>query len=169
MFFSGWMPHVRIVVVGILAYAVLIAIIRITGKRTLSQMNAFDFVVTVALGSTLATVLLNENIALSEGVLALAILILLQYVTAWASLRSGLILRLVKSEPQLIFHKGRLLEKALQRERVNRDEVLQALRNQGVLSFEQVEAVVLETNGSFSILKSSGAESAPTLENVRKE
>ena len=78
MFFQGWTG--LWLVVGTLAYIALVLLLRISGKRTLAKFNAFDFVVTVALGSTLATILLNNSIALAEGILALALLIGLQYV-----------------------------------------------------------------------------------------
>jgi uncharacterized membrane protein YcaP (DUF421 family) len=58
MFYDGWFRLVRVLVVGSCGYVALIALLRISGKRTLAKLNAFDFVVTVALGSTLATVLL---------------------------------------------------------------------------------------------------------------
>ncbi len=72
----------RILIVGPLAYILLIVILRTSGKRTLSKLNAFDFVVTVALGSTLATVLLSKDVPLIEGVLAFAVLAILQFETA---------------------------------------------------------------------------------------
>lgn len=63
---------------GVLAYVALVVLLRVSGKRTLSKMNAFDLVVTVALGSTLATVLMAKDVALAEGVFAFALLIGLQ-------------------------------------------------------------------------------------------
>jgi len=73
---------------GVLAYVALVVFLRVSGKRTLSKMNAFDLVVTVALGSTLATVLLSKDVALAEGVLAFALLISLQFVVTWSSVRA---------------------------------------------------------------------------------
>ena len=67
MFFDDWNGLLRTLVVGILAYIAIVVLLRVTGKRTLSKMNAFDFIVTVALGSTLATVLLSQDVALAEG------------------------------------------------------------------------------------------------------
>jgi uncharacterized membrane protein YcaP (DUF421 family) len=69
MFFSGWESLFRTLVVGVLAYVALVAFLRLSGNRTLSKMNAFDLVVTVSLGSTLATVLLTRDIALADGAL----------------------------------------------------------------------------------------------------
>lgn len=67
MLFSGWLSLGRMVVVGLLAYICLILLLRISGKRTLAKMNAFDLVVTVALGSTLSAVAMSKDVALAEG------------------------------------------------------------------------------------------------------
>lgn len=168
MFFDGWMGLIRTGAVGALAYLALVLLLRVSGKRTLSKMNAFDFIVTVALGSTLATVLLSESVALAEGVVAFGVLVGAQYVITWLSVRSRTVKQLVKSEPSLLFHQGTFLEGALRRERVTEEEVLAAVRQQGKGSLSEVVAVVLETDGTFSIL-SSGLETdaRSTLQNVR--
>ena len=66
MLFDSWFDLSRVAVVGFLAYVAMILCLRISGKRTLSKWNAFDFVITIALGSTLATVLLSRENALAE-------------------------------------------------------------------------------------------------------
>ena len=88
MFFDSWTGLLRVLVVGTLAYGALVFLLRVSGNRTLSKMNAFDFIVTVALGSTLATVLLSKDVALAEGVLVFAVLIFLQLAITWLSTRS---------------------------------------------------------------------------------
>ena len=84
----------------------LLLLLRVSGKRTLTKMNAFDLVVTVALGSTLATVLLTKSVALAEGLTAFVLLIFLQFVLTWLSVRSRAVSRLVKSEPTLLVYQG---------------------------------------------------------------
>jgi uncharacterized membrane protein YcaP (DUF421 family) len=167
IFFSGWEGLARVLVVGVLAYSALVLLLRISGKRTLSKMNAFDLVVTVALGSTLATVLLSKDVALAEGVLAFVVLAGLQYILAWGSSRSGKLSarfrRIVKSEPVLLLHQGRFLESALRRERVAEVEVHAAVRNEGIANIEDVEAVVLETDGTFSVIPKAGQEKPASL------
>jgi uncharacterized membrane protein YcaP (DUF421 family) len=115
-------------------------------------MNAFDLVVTVALGSTLATVILSKDVALAEGVAAFAVLIGLQFVITWLSVRSAAVRRLVKAEPTLLFYRGQFLPDQMRRSRVLEDEVHAAVREQGVAALSEVEAVVLETDGSFAVV-----------------
>ena len=167
MFFDSWFGLLRVLVVGALAYAALVAMLRVSGKRTLSKLNAFDLVVTVALGSTLATVLLSKSVALAEGLLAFALLIGLQWAVAELSVRSPRFGAIVKSEPRLLLHRGRFPDGALRDERVTRDEVLAALRASGVADPAGVAAVVLETDGSLNVVRDAppGA-GASTLEGV---
>lgn len=152
MFFDGWLPLARIAVLGTLAYLSLVLLLRATGKRTLSKLNAFDLVVTVALGSTLATVLLSRDMPLSHGVTALALLIGLQWVLTLLSVRSARFSNWIKAEPTLLFTDGRFLDKAMKRERVTADELRAAVRDQGYGQMAQVAAVVLETDGSLSVI-----------------
>ena len=162
MFFESWFSLFRIIMVGAVAYAALVVFIRLYGKRTLSKMNAFDFVVTVALGSTLATVLLSKDVVLAEGLLALFLLCGLQFVVAYLSVRSRRLESMVKSEPTLLLYRGQFMSEAMRRERITEDEVLAALRSRGVGDVSLAEAAVLESDGSVSVITSPAAE-RPTL------
>ncbi len=167
MFFDNWYGLARILVVGPLAYFALVLLLRASGNRTLSKMNAFDLIVTVALGSTLATALLTEQVAFAEGVLGFAVLIGLQFAVTWLSVRSRLVTRLIKGEPVLLAHRGEMLRGAMRRQRVIEPEVLQAVRESGLVSLDEVEAVVLETDGTFSVVKKSvEIEAGSALANV---
>lgn len=166
-FFNGWVPLLRTVVVGVLAYVSLIVFLRVSGKRTLSKMNAFDFVVTVALGSTLASILLSKDVALAQGALAFAVLIGLQFLITWSSIRIRLIRRIVTGEPALLLYRGEYLPSALKQARVTEDEIRAALRSSGIASLEDVEAVVLETDGSFSVVRHGGEKGDSTLTGVK--
>ena len=169
MFFDSWSGLLRVVIAGSLAYVALVLLLRIAGNRTLSKMNAFDFVVTVALGSTLATILLSSDVALAEGVVAFATLIGLQWLITSASVRWGAVSRLVKSEPVLLAYQGRLLDGQMRRARVVRAEVEAAVREQGSQALDEV-AVVLETDGTFSVIPISepvAAADVPVLAPAR--
>jgi len=132
-------------------------------------MNAFDFIITVALGSTLATAMLSKDTPLAEGLAGLALLVLLQFVVSWVYVRFPAFNKLLKSEPRLLFYQGNFKDQALLEERIEKEELLQAARNQGILSLGQVEAIVLETNGKLSIIKTSDKKSNSTLQNVKTD
>jgi uncharacterized membrane protein YcaP (DUF421 family) len=169
MLFDSWSGLGRVLVVGILSYVALVAILRISGKRTLTKLNAFDLVVTVALGSTLATVLLSKSVALAEGVLAMALLVFLQFAITWLSVRSPGFRNMVKSEPTLIMRQGNFLDGALQAQRITREEVMAALRSNGVADAAQVAAVILETDGTIAVIQEGRQDVvSSTLDHVQK-
>ncbi|MFL1876128.1 DUF421 domain-containing protein [Hansschlegelia beijingensis] len=165
MFFDSWTGLFRVLVVGICAYGALVVFLRISGKRTLAKLNAFDLVVTVALGSTLSSIILTKSVALLEGLLALALLIVLQLVITWLSVRSERFKKLIKAEPTLLLYEGRLLEGPMQAQRVTREDLLSAVRSQGVGDLSAVAAVVLETDGSISVVQKPPGKSS-SLQNV---
>jgi uncharacterized membrane protein YcaP (DUF421 family) len=116
-------------------------------------MNAFDFIVTIALGSTLATVMLNKNVALIDGILAFFLLVFLQYIITFLSARYKTISNLVKSTPALLVYKGEMLKQVMKKERIAEDEIYAILRQKGLGRIQEVDAIVLETDGSLTVIK----------------
>ncbi len=167
MFFDDWFGLIRILIVGVLAYAALIIFLRVSGKRTLSKWNAFDFVVTIALGSTLASVIISKDVVLIEGVIAFALLIGLQFVITRLSVKFDFIKNVVKAEPTLLFDKGEFLNETMRRQRVTESEIRAAIRSNGLAAIEDAEAVVLETDGTFSVVKKSANDSRTALKDVK--
>lgn len=152
MLYQGWEGILRTVLVGVLAYAALITMLRLSGKRTLAKLNAFDLVVTVAIGSVLATILLSESVALAEGLTAFVVLITLQWALARASMASDKVAEIVRSEPRLLMHRGEVLHDALRDERVLEEELMKVIRQASPADPDAVSAVFLETDGSFSVV-----------------
>lgn len=166
-FFKSWPELGRTVLIGALAYLTLVVLLRLSGKRTLSKLNAFDLIVTVAFGSTLASVMMSKNVALAEGVLAFALLIGLQFVITFASVHYKPFSKLVKADPRLVLFEGEFIETAMQNERLTRGEVCAAVRSSGAASLREVRAVVLETDGSLSVVKAKIATDDSALEGVK--
>lgn len=152
-FFNGWEPLLRIFVVGTLSYIILVILLRISGKRTLAQMSGFDFVITVAIGSTFGRLITAKDVALAESAAAFLLLILLQGGFAWLDMRFGWFSKMAKSQPTLLFYKGNFLYDNIHKCRVNRNEILGVIRSQGIESLDEVEAVVMETSGGWSVVK----------------
>lgn len=163
---DDWMRLPHIALMSFFTYASLVVLLRVSGKRTLSKMNAFDFVVTVAMGSLLATVVMSKDISLLEGITGFAMLIFLQLAVTFLSVRSTLASRVVKSEPRLLLRNGKFLRQALRSERVTEDEVRAAVRAEGIADLQSVSAVILETDASFSVIRESGNSSSSALQGV---
>lgn len=152
MWFDDWSDIVRVLVVGTAAYVGLVAVLRVSGKRTLAKLNAFDLVVTVAFGSTLATILLSSDVSYAEGVTALVLLAVLQFVAAMISSRLRLGRAVITARPTLLLRDGAVLDDVLLEQRISADEIRQVVRASGAGSLAAVAAVVLETDGTLSVI-----------------
>jgi uncharacterized membrane protein YcaP (DUF421 family) len=167
MWFDSWSDLVRILAVGASAYATVVVVLRLSGKRTLAKLNAFDLVVTVALGSTLATILLSSDVSWAEGAVGLLVLALLQSVVAWGTTHRPRLRAVVTARPTLLLRDGRPVTEALRSERVTIDEVRQAVRASGSGDLSSIAAVVLESDGSLSVIPASEAGNGSSLRGVR--
>ncbi|GGK66467.1 DUF421 domain-containing protein [Ornithinimicrobium pekingense] len=166
MWFDSWSAVLRIVLVGAASYAALVLLLRLVGKRLLAKLNAFDLVVTVALGSVLATAVLSKDVRYVDAVAGMALLVAAQWVvtrvTTW--LPGGR--WFVNAEPTLVVARGEVLEHALTRARLTRGEVLQAVRSSGQGGLQDVAAVVLEPDGTLSVVTRSSAGDERALAEV---
>jgi len=140
-------------------------------RQSLTDLSVFqgqfDLVVTVALGSTLATIILSKDVPLVEGVAAMVLLVALQAGITWLSVRSPGFQDLVKSEPSLLFREGAFLSGTMRRQRITREEILAAIRSSGLPGPASVAAVVLETDGSMSVIPKAEAGSGDIPETER--
>jgi uncharacterized membrane protein YcaP (DUF421 family) len=168
MWFDTWSDVLRILIIGTASYVTLVLLLLGFGKRTLGQLNAFDFIVTVALGSTLATILLNSSVSWSEGLAALVVLAFLQFLVAWVSARRPRLRSALTSEPVLLLRDGRMLTDVLRGNRLTESEVLQAVRGSGSGDVSDIAAVVLETNGKLSVITKSKFGSGSALQGVQE-
>ncbi len=159
---------VRVLVVGSLSYLWLVALLRVSGKRTLAQLNAFDFIVTVALGSMLATVTLSDAVSWTEGALALALLAAMQFVVAWSAKRFESVRRRVTSQPTVLLEDGRPIPQALRAERISEDSLHCAVRSSGIGGLDLVSAIVLETTGQLSVIPRSSVGDGSALGPVHR-
>lgn len=140
---------IAMTVVGI--YAAVIVFTRLNGLRTYSKMSSFDFAITVAVGSVIASTALSETPSLTEGVVALAALFGCQRFVSWARYHYGAS-EMVDNEPVLIMVGDTLFKDVLERTRVTEEDVYAKLREANVLDFDEVQAVILEATGDIAVL-----------------
>lgn len=169
IFFNNWEGIIRTACLTVLGYFSMILLLRISGKRTLSKMNAFDFVVTIALGSSLATLSLNKNVSLADGFVAFALLILLQFLITWLSVRIKKIKSIVTNSPSLIFYQEEFIDHVMKRERITTSEVYSAGRKKGFSNFDSVDIIILETTGEITIIENLIKGKHNTLDSINKK
>lgn len=166
MWFSSWSTVLQVLLVGSAAYVTLVALLRLAGKRTLAKLSAFDFVVTIALGSVLASAVVSPNVLWADALVGMAVLVgaqaLVARLTAWVP--GGR--HLVTARPALVLAHGRLDDRAINAQRLSRTEVYQAVRSSGTGGLDQVAAVVLETDGTLSVVSTSSLGDASALADV---
>lgn len=141
-----------VVLTAVGTYAALAVLTRLAGLRSFSKMSSYDFAMTVAIGSTVAAVILNPGTPLVQGVVALASLYVLQVAVGWVRARSRGFEDAVDNTPLLLMAGPEMIEANLKKARVTREDVWAKLRAAGVLDPAHVRAVVLETTGDLSVL-----------------
>lgn len=165
---DSWKVLLGTVLNTILAYVGIVLLLRFFGMRSLSKMNAFDFIVTVALGSTLATIALSKSVPLIEGLLAFVLLLSLQAMITWLSARSKWFKNLVTNQPVMLVYQGQVLHQVLKRERIAEEELWQAARKSGIGNTSEIAIAILETTGEIIIIQKIEAAHAQTLQDVKR-
>lgn len=168
LFFKDWPAVLHIVICAVISYIVLFIFIRISGKRTLDKLNAFDFVVTVTLGSTLSSMILKK-VPLVEGFVALITIIALQYLLAFLAKNSSKMEDVINSTPTLLFYDGKFIIPAMEKEVITEEEIYSEIRKYRLESLEDVQAVVMELNGTFTVVKKSNKVGPSSLDDIELE
>ena len=152
LFFDNIDKLGRIVLTTIMIYVFIVLITKISGKRSTSQLNNFDWVVTVMIGSLGASTILLKDIPFVEGASSILVLYLLQFlVTKYASI-SPQFSSFILSDPRIVFYQGQFLPDAMRDERLTRQEIECAMRAEGINSFDDIEAIVFESDAKLSII-----------------
>ena len=150
--FDGWKGIIEICISAPLIYVFVVISIRIVGKRSTSQMNNFDWIVTVAIGSLTASGIVIDSVSVAEAMVAIGLLLGAQYLLTKGFFASGKLTRLAKASPTLLVHNGQLIHEAMKHERIMASEVMAALREEGLISLDEAKWVILETDASFSVI-----------------
>lgn len=167
IWFDSWDSIIKIFCITPLAYISIVILLKVSGKRTLSKMNAFDFVVTIALGSVLASVGLYKNIPLADGVATFIVFIGFQFLFSWLSVRIKAFKTLITSRPSLIFYKGNFDYPSMKKERITVEEIYCVARQNGYSSLDRIDIIILETTGDMSIIEKTTNQKEIIFENVQ--
>jgi len=152
---------------GIGIYTVLLLMTRLTGLRSFSKMSSFDFAITVALGSVVASTILAKDPPVLVGAVGLLVLYGLQYLVSRFRRRTELVERLVDNEPLIVMAGEEVLSDHLDPSRMTEDDLCSRLRLAGITHPKQVLAVIFETTGDVSVIKATDEVDPWLFEDIR--
>lgn len=125
---------------------------RIMGKKQISQLTFFDYCVGITIGSIAATMSVDQNVKISNGLMSLFIWGLFPIILAYAGLKSRMFSNLTDGKATIVIQNGEVLEKDLKKNLLTINELILLLREKGIFKFSDVEMAVLETNGELSVM-----------------
>ncbi len=133
-------------------YLFIILAIRLSGKKELAQLSVIDLVFILLISNAVQNAMVGSDSSLSGGLVAAAVLFLVNFVLKWAILRSPRFSKLIQGQPLLLVYHGKLEPKNLAKAGMTVDELKEAVREHGVLNVEEVDLAVLEVDGNISVL-----------------
>lgn len=167
IWWTSWSDVGRIAVSAVVGYAVLVATIRLFGKRTTSRMNNFDWIITVSVGSIFASMVILKNTSMVNGLIAIVILLGLQFTLTFCTSHWEWARKIFLSPPRLLYFDGDFCRDAMRQERVSETEIISAIRESGAGSLDETLAVVLESDAALSVVKEGETGNLETVEPVR--
>lgn len=132
-------------------YLVLIAAIRVLGKRQLGQMEPAEVVVTMVVADLASIPMQDESIPISSGLIPIGAVLLLELVLSHLSMRSVKIRKLLCGKPVILMENGKFLQDNMRKTRVTLDELISGLREKDILDPSTVQYAILETGGNLSV------------------
>jgi uncharacterized membrane protein YcaP (DUF421 family) len=155
-------PWWELVVRGVVVYAFLLALLRVTGKRQVGQLAPFDLVLLLVLSNAVQNSMNAGDNSLVGGLISATTLVSLNFLVGLASYRSKKLESIIEGRPEVLIHNGKLFEEVMAKAKLTRHELNAALRQAGCTCIEDVHSAILENNGSISVVaqhvvKSGGA------------
>jgi len=135
----------------VVVYLVLVLLLRLFGKRELAQLNPFDLVVLLSLSNTVQNAIIGDDNSVTGGVIGAFSLLAINWLVVRVLFRSRKMTRLLEGRPTVLLQNGQIDKRALERESLTREELLEVIHRQGFEDFHDVLRVELEPNGSFYV------------------
>jgi uncharacterized membrane protein YcaP (DUF421 family) len=146
------MPWWEFVLRAVVVYFILLAMLRLSGKRTVGQFTPFDLLVVVLLGTAVQNSLIGEDFSLLGGLLLAATLIACNWVVGFATARSRRVEKLVEGSPVLLARDGVMFEPVLRAQNISRKDIEEALRDNSLPDVAGAALVTLEVDGTITVV-----------------
>ena len=148
-------PWWELILRGVIVYAFLLLLLRISGKRQVGQLAPFDLVLLLVLSNAVQNSMNGGDNSLVGGLVSATTLVALNYAIGYATFKSKRIEALVEGRPQIVIHNGKVFEDVMARAQLTHHELQAALRQAGYACVEEIGTAVLENNGTISVVPRS--------------
>lgn len=153
------MPELIVIVIrSLISFIVFLLLTRLMGKRQVSQLTFFDYIVGITIGSIAAEMSFDQNVRIINGITSLLIWGLIPFILAIISLKSRTFQQLIDGKPTIIIKNGEILEKSMKKVFLSIEELMLLLREKNIFKISDVEIAILETNGQLSVLKKTSQQ-----------
>ncbi|MGO1580205.1 MAG: DUF421 domain-containing protein [Peptoniphilaceae bacterium] len=149
---------IRIAISGAIFYILLIVIMNLFGKRSMSNLSMYDYVTTLAMGSIVSSAIILKEVTIFNGLIGILILLLLQFIVTYISSYYPNLFNILNPNPSLLYLDGKFIEKNIRKNRITKNEIMAAIRMQGQTTSDNISAVILEANGTLSVIKDISEE-----------
>ncbi len=145
-------PYLDIIFRSVSVYLFMVIVLRIFGKKELSQLNTADVILILLISNSVQNAMVGSNSSLLGGIVAALALFLINYLFKNIMLRSKFIKNLVQDKPEILIHNGKIEFKTLAKLGITSDELQEAMREHGVQYFKEVKLAMFEIDGTISII-----------------
>lgn len=149
---TTWTAALMVVLSAVVIYVSLVLFTRLAGLRSFSKMSSFDFTITIALGTVVASTIITKDPPLSQAIVGLGMLYLIQMSVAVLRSKLPIVADMVDNKPLLLMDGVNMIDENLRKARVTKSDLLSKLREANVTQMNQIKAVVMETTGDISVL-----------------
>lgn len=141
-----------VIIRALFSLVTLFLVTKMLGKKQVSQLSLFDYVIGISIGNFAAEMTTNIEIQFINGIVAVVIFGLVAYLVSLGTMKSILLRRFFMGTPTILIEKGKLLEKGLKKVKFDINDLLEECRGSGYFDISQIEYAVMEANGKISIL-----------------
>ena len=142
----------EVIIRSLLSLATLFIATKIIGKKQVSELSLFDYVIGISIGNFAAEISLSDDIQYVNSFVAVMVFGIISYLVSWWSLKSMRMRRFFLGKPTMLVQNGKIIEKNLRKIRMNVNELLQQCRTNGNFDLNEIEYAIMESNGQVSIL-----------------
>lgn len=140
------------IIKGILIYVLALILSKLIGIKIISQMNFFDFIMGVSVGSMIAKIIIDKDHVVFSGIIALIIFTMLTIATSYLNLKSYTTRKIINAKTLILIENGRIINKNMKKLRISINELMMKLREKDVFNLEDVQFAIMESNGQLSVL-----------------